>query len=274
MPPPDISKYRSLIGSGNWIINLGRFDIAFAINLLSRYSVAPREGHMHALEKVFGYLRSRPKGSILIDNSTPPVRDIAVVSKGHSWTEFYPDAKEDIPRDMPKTYGKKVTLTCYVDADHARDTVTRRSVTGILLLLNNTPITWITKRQKTVETSTYGSELVATRIAVDLIIEQRYKLRMLGVDVEESSMMVGDNMAVVLNTTLPSSTLKKKHQACNYHRVREAIAGKIIDFGHVESTKNMANILTKPLDGPKMHYLTGKYLFRRPRTVTEVIQSK
>ena len=81
--------------------------------------------------------------------------------------------------------------------------VTRRSVTGILLLLNNTPITWVTKRQKTVETSTYGSELVASRIAVDLIIEHRYKLRMLGVDVEESSLMVGDNMAVVLNATKP-----------------------------------------------------------------------
>ena len=57
-----------------------------------------------------------------------------------------------------------------MDSDHARDKLTRRSVMGIVLLLNNTPITWISKCQGTVETSTYGTELVATRIAVKLII--------------------------------------------------------------------------------------------------------
>ena len=71
---------------------------------------------------------------------------------------------------MPKQFGNIVSLTCYVDADHARDKVTRRSVTGIVLLINNTPICWIFKRQKTVETSTYGSELVAARIAIDLLV--------------------------------------------------------------------------------------------------------
>ena len=106
--------------------------------------------------------------------------------------------------------GQKATFTCYVDADHARDKVTCRSVTGVVLLMNNTPITWISKRQKTVETSTYGSELVAARVAADLLIEMRYKLRMLGVLIEDSSVMVGDNMSVVINTTLPSSALKKK----------------------------------------------------------------
>jgi hypothetical protein len=53
----------------------------------------------------------------------------------------------------------------YVDADHAHDLVTRRSITGILVMLNNIPIRWISKCQKTVETSTYGSELVASRVA-------------------------------------------------------------------------------------------------------------
>ena len=155
-------------------------------------------------------------------------------------------------------------MTCYVDADHARDKLTRRSVTGIVLLVNNTPLMWISKRQKTVETSTYGSELVAARIAIDLIIEWRYKLRMLGVVIEESSYLVGDNMAVVINTTLPSSSLKKKHQACNYHRVREAIAAGFVKFGHIDSSENVADICTKPLGGPEFSRLIGKYLFRVP----------
>jgi hypothetical protein len=64
-------------------------------------------------------------------------------------------------------------MTVHVDADHAHDLVTRRSITGILIILNNTPVRWISKRQKTVETSTYGSELVASRIAKELILEVR-----------------------------------------------------------------------------------------------------
>ena len=67
------------------------------------------------------------------------------------------------------------------------------------------------------ETSTYGAELVAAKMAVDLIIEIRYKLRMLGVVLEETSVLLGDNMSVILNTTIPSSSLKKKNLACASH---------------------------------------------------------
>jgi hypothetical protein len=85
-------------------------------------------------------------------------------------------------------------------------------VTGIMLLVNNTPLlVWISKRQKTVESSTYGSELVAACVAIDLIFEMRYMFRMLGVVLENKTLLAGDNMSVVLNTTNPSSSLKKKH---------------------------------------------------------------
>ena len=259
-----ISKYKSLIGSANWIITLGRFDIAYAVSTLSRYSVAPRERHFEAMERVFGYLGKFPDGKLVIDPTQPKIRDIATYNFGFNWSELYPDADKDIPLDMPDPTGNLATLTCYVDADHARDKVTCRSVTGIVMLLNNTPITWVSKRQRTVETSTYGSELVAARIATDLIIEMRYKLRMLGVVLEDTSVMVGDNMAVVINTTLPSSSLKKKHQACNYHRVREAIAAEIFKFGYVESNVNLADVCTKPLGSESFHTLLKDYMFRRP----------
>ena len=148
-------------------------------------------------------------------------------------------------------------------ADHARDQLTRRSVTGIVLLLNNTPISWVSKRQKTVETSTYGSELVASRIAIEVLISMRYCLRMLGVKLEDSSLLVGDNMAVVLNTTIPSSALKKKHQACNYHKIRESIAAGFISYGHIPSTSNLADITTKPLARVLFEQLASQYLFRK-----------
>jgi hypothetical protein len=68
--------------------------------------------------------------------------------------DFYPDASEEMPKDLPAEKGPRVRMTVYVDADHTHDLVTRISITGILVMLNNTPIRWIFKRQKTVETST------------------------------------------------------------------------------------------------------------------------
>ena len=68
---------------------------------------------------------------------------------------------------------------------------------------------------------------------------------------------------MVLNTTLSSSNLKKKCQAVNYHRVREAIAAGFAKFEHIDSKTNGAGICTKPLAGPDFHNLTEKYLFRK-----------
>ena len=135
-----ITIYKSLLGSANWIITLGRFDIAYAVNVLSRYTMKPREGHYLALQRVFGYLRQRPHGKILIDVNEVPVREKLDLNGKADWSEFYPDACEDLPLNRPKPKGKTMTITSFVDADHARDKITRRSVTGIVTLLNSTPI--------------------------------------------------------------------------------------------------------------------------------------
>src|SRR5688572_26543140 len=117
-----------------------------------------------------------------------------------------------------------------MEADHTRDMVTRKSVTGILLLLNNTPVSWLSKCQELVEAATYGTEMVASRIAVEIIISMRSFLYMLGTNLEPSSVLEGDRMIVLLNTTIPSSALKKKYQACNYYKVRESIAVGFIRY--------------------------------------------
>jgi hypothetical protein len=160
-------------------------------------------------------------------------------------------------------------MTVDVHADHAHDLVTRRSITGILVILNNTPIRWVSKRQKTVETSTYGSELVASRIATELIVEIRFMLRSLGVDLEGPALMLGDNMSVVLNTSVPSSVLRKKHNAIAYHRVREAKAARVLRFAYIESEEKASNILTKPLCNEKFHYLVKKCLFRTTQKLVD-----
>jgi hypothetical protein len=257
--PKQASLFRGLIGSANWVVTLGRFDIAYAVNNLARFNMSPRQGHFEAAVRIFGYLKAYPKGRLYIDPK--PFSKPVETRPSYDWTEFYPEATEELPSDMPEPLGEQMNTTCYVDADHAHDTVTRRSVSGIILFLNGLPVKWYSKRQKTIETSSYGSELVAARIAVELIQELRYKLRMLGIPVLAPTTTYGDNMSVVLNTTLPSSQLKKKHNAIAYHRVREAIAGKIVELHHIPSTENIADVLTKPLPVNTYHRLLQPVLF-------------
>lgn len=120
---------------------------------------------------------------------------------------------------MLKPLGESARMTVYVDADHAHDMVTRRLVTGIIVKINGMIVRTILMQQKTMESLTYGSELVASRIAVDFIIGLRFALRALGVPVDSPMLMLGDNKPVVLNTLIPSSALKKKHGAIHYHQV-------------------------------------------------------
>jgi hypothetical protein len=117
-----------------------------------------------------------------------------------------------------------------------------------------------------VETSTYGSELVVSRIASELILGFRYMLRSLGLALDGTALMLGDNMSVVLNTTVPTNVLKKKHSAIAYHRVREAIAARIMRFAYIKSEENVSVVLTNPLSNDKFHYLMKRWLFRVPET--------
>jgi hypothetical protein len=98
-----------------------------------------------------------------------------------------------LPVDAPEPLGNYVTLTHYVDANLMHDVATGRSVTGILHLVNKTPIEWYSKKQATIETATHGSEFVAARLCVEQIIDLCNTLRYLGVPIREKSYMFGDN---------------------------------------------------------------------------------
>jgi hypothetical protein len=57
----------------------------------------------------------------------------------------------------------------FCDAAHATCLSTRRSTTGIIIFINGSPISWYSKRQNTIETSTFGSEFVALKIALEMM---------------------------------------------------------------------------------------------------------
>jgi len=121
---------------------------------------------------------------------------------------------------------------------------------------------WYSKAQKTVETSTFGSEFVALRIAVELVEALRYKLRMMGIPLDGPANLFGDNSSVITNATVPSSTLTKKHNAICYHRVREAVAAKTVRITYIPTGQNLADMFTKSLNGCKLHEFCKKILYQ------------
>jgi hypothetical protein len=112
-----------------------------------------------------------------------------------------------------------------------------------------------------VETSTFGSEFVALRTACDLIISMRYKLRMFGVPIEGPAQVFCDNQGVVKNTSLPESVLTKKHNAINYHAVREAIAAGVLEVIKENKRTNLADLFTKVLPSNRQRKLLGSILY-------------
>ena len=164
----------------------------------------------------------------------------------HEWDySVYGEVEEIVPHDAPEALGRPVRITSYVDANLYHDYLTGRSVTGILDLLNGTPIDWYCKKQATVETATYGSEFVAARTCVERNVDMRLTLRYLGVPIRKRTYMFGDNKSVVDSSMIPHVKLSKRHTALSLHRVREAIAGDLILFHHIEGKMNPADILSK-----------------------------
>ena len=111
--------------------------------------------------------------------------------------------------------------------------------------INQTPIDWYSKKQSTVETATYGSEFVASRTCVERDIDLRMLLRYLGVPIRKTALMFGDNESVVNSSSTPHAKLHKRHSALSFDRVREAIAAKIVNYCHINSKDNPANVLSK-----------------------------
>jgi hypothetical protein len=119
------------------------------------------------------------------------------------------------------------------------------------VFLNNAPIYWSSKKQSGVETATFGSEFVAMKQACEYIRGLRYKLRMMGIPVDEPAFVFGDNQSVLCNTTAPASTLKKKQYALAYHFVREGVARDEWRTAYVNTHENLADLFTKTIEWSK-----------------------
>ena len=155
-------------------------------------------------------------------------------------------------RLSPESRGKPVQINVFMDAAHATDLVTRRSVMGILIYIIGAPIRWYSKQQNTIESSTFGLEFVAAKIAVEMVEALCYKLRMMGVPLDGPANCFCDNSSVVMNVTNPALTLKKKHNSVAYHKVRESMAAGAVRIAFEPGKTNMADMLMKILPAWKL----------------------
>ena len=244
----EASYYHSLIGVLRWIVELGRADICVEVSMMSSHLALPRVGHLKEVLHIFAYLKKHSNAEMVFDPSLPKFNPEDFPEEDWSYSIYSGEmSKEEIPPNMPKPLGTGFRLTVYVDSDHAGDTVTRRSRTGFVVFLNSAPIHWMSKKQTSTETSTFGSEFCAMKQATEYVRGLRYKLRMMGIPVEEPAYVYGDNQSVLANTTKPGSTLKKKCTAIAYHFVRQGCASNEWRTAYVNTHDNVADLMTKPL---------------------------
>lgn len=244
----DAAYYMSLIGVLRWIVELGRIDVCLEVSMMSSHLALPREGHLEQVLHIFAYLKKYHNTELVFDPSDPVVDEGEFERKDWTASEFgHIQGKEEVPDNMPEPRGMGFVMRAKVDADHASDSVTRRSRTGFLVYLNCAPIHWWSKKQTSVESSSFGSEFIAMKQCCEYLRGLRYKLRMMGIPVVGPACIYGDNQSVLANTTIPDSTLKKKSQSIAYHFVREGVARDEWRTTYINTHDNEADLLTKQL---------------------------
>ena len=163
----------------------------------------PRQGNLEQVYHMFGYLKKYHNTELVFDPSAPNVNLNDFERKDWSASEFEHLVEEGVnhndrlPPNMPMPRGVGVIITGKVDADHASDTITRRSRTGFLVYVNSAPVYWFSKKQNSVESSSFGSEFTAMKQVCEYIRGLKYKLQMMGISCEGPAFIHGYNQSVL-----------------------------------------------------------------------------
>ena len=212
----------------SYLATNSRCDIAFAVNQCTRYSINPTVKHATAMKRIGKYLKkTRLKGMTMKPN-------------------------------------QDLTLDLDMDADFAglwsyedpHDPSSVRSRTGYVIILGGVPIIWKSKLQEQVALSTMEAEYIAASTAMKALVYLRRTHHEICTAINlpynaESnvSTIFEDNRAALLLATTdpPRLTPRSKSIAVKYHWFREHLKKGSIVMKSVDSARNRANILTKPL---------------------------
>jgi hypothetical protein len=224
MPSPLLSyleqrTYRQAVGSLLYASIATRPDLATAVREVSRFMQAPRQAHWTAVKRIFRYLQ-------------------ATRSMGIS---FAGDDRKD------------TALRGYADSDWGNNVDNSRSVSGYAFLIYNGVVSWRSKLQDTVATSTCEAEYVTVYFAGQEAIHLRRVLRTL----HQSQLLPGptpiheDNAGCIKLAHNPVFHKRTKHIKIKYHFIRELITDGTVALPYIPTEEQIADIFTKPLGGIK-----------------------
>jgi len=210
--------FQRIVGALNYAAISIRLDIAFAVNTLARYMQNPGEAHLTAAKRVLRYLRHTP--------------EIGLVLGGRQTSDT--DA---------------TTIDVWSDADWATNPDNRRSITGYVIQVNGSIISWQSKQQTVVAKSTCEAETYALSAAVSESKWVRMFVRELHGSATHRITTVAhvDNTAAIAVSKNDVHHSRTKHIDLRHHHVREAVEKNLLQLEHVPSAEQLADILTKPL---------------------------
>ena len=143
--------------------------------------------------------------------------------------------------------GDPVEVNIYVDASHADDKLDRKSVTGMMIYIGDMLIKSVSKRQKSVATSTFSSEFLALKSAVEEAQGIKLLLQSIGVPSKGPINIHSDSESVLKSAANPGHELKRKHVSISYNVVRENIATNVISLWKIDTKLNPSDPVTKSL---------------------------
>jgi len=198
-----------------WVASATKPEMMVAVCLLARVGGHPSEYRYGALKRCLRYCKkTRDRGLIFTYNSGV------------------------FPRDDQ--------LTVWVDADWGGEIPGRKSCTGGILVLNGTPIDWISRKQATVALSSMEAEYMAASTVVSLTMLYGQVLEELGLS-QNTISIIGDNTACISLARNDQTSKRAKHIDLRYHFIRELQQAKVVNFVWTKTENELADILTKPL---------------------------
>ena len=172
--------------------------------------------------------------------------------------------------EYPEPLGNPVRISSFKDSSLEHYKVTAKSITGIIHLINQILIAWLSKLQGTMEAKTYGSDFVAAQQCSEQIQRLQESLKSVGIPIERLTWMLGDNSSVITSSTIPSSMLKKCYHSLSYYYVQSCVAHESIKFCFVNSKQNVADVCTKFLPFVDFWPLMRPLLFWKGETLSDL----
>jgi hypothetical protein len=133
---------------------------------MAKFAAAPQQGHLYQVLRIFVYSKKHIESKIIFDPIRKDFDNIDWVK--YDWKHFYPDIYGEVfPPGQHKARGNEVQINMFCDTAHATCHVTRQSTTGTTIFISGAPMIWYSKRQNTIESSTFGSTFV---VALQIVI--------------------------------------------------------------------------------------------------------